>query len=130
MFSNDWYFHGSRPITLEIGTGTSAIDPSSANLETYVGVSNDCYTSTLLSDTTPLQFDSNTGVVSGYINRDKFTFDYNISGISEDKTITEMGLTYERGGNNNRLITHSRVYDEYGVESSFTLTMSGLFSAS
>ena len=119
MFSNDWYFNGSKPITLEIGTGTSAIDPSSANLETYVAVSNDCYTITLLSDTTPLQFDSNTGVVSGYINRDKFTFDYNISGISEDKTITEMGLTYERGGNNSRLITHSRVYDEYGVESSF-----------
>jgi hypothetical protein len=120
LYKDSWDYNGSHYMTLEIGSGTSAIDPSNYNLEAFVAVSDSQDVTPALTDAQPIQFDSNTGIVYAYVKRGTFTIDYNPAGISEDKTITEMGLTYDVGdATNNTLVTHSRVYDEHGQESSF-----------
>ena len=112
-----WSIHGPR---IRIGTGTSPINPADSQLEEFVAeaLCNDNHMS--LDKTSPLVYDSVTGLVSAYTFTLEADFDYVLPGIDTDKTITEIMLVWEETRYGGLLdVTHSRIYDEYGNVSSF-----------
>lgn len=125
---------------LLIGTGTGSIDRSSNNLITpfsscrssnsniWIGSIGYDSIERLSQQFTPITYDSVTGASTQYIslgeNNTPYIFDYNLDGITEDLTITEIGLGRNTPAtvtaDNNRLVTHSKIYDVYGSETTFT----------
>ena len=64
----------------------------------------------------PFQYDSSTGIITGIQRIYQGYFDYNISGITEDFEITEIGY----GTSKTQLVSHARIYDSEGNPSSIT----------
>ena len=106
---------------MRIGTGTSAIDPSSSQLEELVASADCTYARMSLNTTTPLVYDSVTGLVTAHSLTLQADFDYVLPNIDENKTITEIMLVWESSdaGGHQLDVTHSRIYDEHGNVSSF-----------
>ena len=64
----------------------------------------------------PFQYDSSTGIITGIQRIYQGYFDYNISGITENFEITEIGY----GKSTTNLISHAKIYDSEGNPSSIT----------
>ena len=64
----------------------------------------------------PFQYDSSTGIITGIQRIYQGYFDYNISGITENFDITEIGY----GKSTTNLISHAKIYDSEGNPSSIT----------
>ena len=64
----------------------------------------------------PFQYDSSTGIITGIQRIYQGYFDYNISGITENFEITEIGY----GTSTTQLVSHARIYDSEGNPSSIT----------
>ena len=64
----------------------------------------------------PFQYDSSTGIITGIQRIYQGYFDYNISGITENFDITEIGY----GTSTTQLVSHARIYDSEGNPSSIT----------
>ena len=114
-------FDGVNPTVLYIGTGTDPIDPSAYKMQSLVA----CQSAILhseddnINNTTNLIYDSNTGIVSCYSKKGTFQYDYNISGVDTDVTITEMGISNSANTSSYGLLTHTKVYNISGVETPF-----------
>lgn len=92
---------------LFIGSGTTDPTPTDTTLETPITT-----TAAITSDygylsRYPMTYDSDTDTLSQAIHVYTGYFDYNISGITEDKEIHELGL----GDSITNLWTHAKVYD-------------------
>ena len=64
----------------------------------------------------PFTYNSNTDIATVRLKNYQGYFDYNLSGITEDKEITEIGY----GKSTTQLFTHTRIYDSEGNPSSIT----------
>lgn len=117
---------------LLIGTGTGTIDRSSTSMLQLPSAGCISTNSTLWHSAskaefkecmTPTEYDSTTGISTMYLSLgdkgEAYVFDYNMTGVTEDLTITEIGLGRNPSTSNHNLITHSKVYDIDGNETSF-----------
>ena len=118
--SFEWFDpHAPR---IRIGTGTSPINPADTDLEELVAEATcDKHYQMSLDQTSPLVYDNITNLVSAHAFTLRADFDYDIPGIDEDKTITEIMLVWEttESWSTKKDVTHSRIYDENGNVSSF-----------
>ena len=64
----------------------------------------------------PFQYDSSAGIITGVQRIYQGYFDYNLSGITENFDITEIGY----GKSTTQLISHAKIYDKDGNPSSIT----------
>jgi hypothetical protein len=94
---------------IQLGSGTTTPTVSDRALEEPLNVSG-----TLYADLTTYacQYDPNTDIIYQHRNMGYVVFDYNISGITEDITINEIGLFTLVNGGNNAMTAHMLVYDE------------------
>lgn len=106
---------------IKIGTGTSAINPADTDLEELVAEALCDNLDMTLDQTTPLVYDNVTGLTSSHSFTLRANFDYDISGVTEDKTITEIMIVWQSNEYSSQKldVTHSRIYDENGNLSSF-----------
>lgn len=107
-----------------IGNGTGTIDPSSSTLISYeygnaatLMKASDYGEQNYMTDC-GFTYDSDSGLLSVTSFICQGYFDYVLSGISSQLTITEIGLNGDN--NRNTLATHAFVCDEYGQQASIT----------
>lgn len=66
----------------------------------------------------PMKYDPVTDLISIRYRLGSATLDYNLSGVTEDVEITHFGI-FTNNDSGQKLMTHSKVYDANGQESSF-----------
>jgi hypothetical protein len=105
--SSYWYLY--------IGEGSGTPSPSDTALFTQIGTTRATWvdSNTYVMN---VSYDSTTGMIIGRRRVYKGYFDYNITGVTEQKQITELGFRMQTG----YLITHAMVYDAEGELSSIT----------
>lgn len=114
-YTHDAYFINEDRYRIYIGNGTdepvltnnALYSPITTVGSTYVSVTRSYY---------PFKYNSDTDIASVNKLNYKGYFDYNISGITEDKEITEIGYGYSTTD----LYTHAKIYDSEGNPSSIT----------
>lgn len=108
-------FAGSNSYMIFIGNGTdepvltnnALYSPIITTGSTYVSITRSYY---------PFTYNSDTDIAVTNLKNYQGYFDYNISGITENFEITEIGY----GTSTTKLFTHTRVYDSEGNPSSIT----------
>ena len=106
---------------LGVGTGTPSItDTTLFQNAPYTTPAKTAYKGSYGPDsyydkTYPISYDSNTGLISQRVLILTSVFDYNLTDITEDMTITEIGI----GPSITNLYFHALVYDNEGNVSSF-----------
>ena len=108
-------FAESNSYSIFIGNGTdeptltnnALYSPIITTGSTYVEITRSYY---------PFTYNSNTDIATVNKSNYKGYFDYNISGITENKEITEIGY----GSSATQLFTHTKIYDSKGNPSSIT----------
>ena len=114
-YTHSAQFIGENSYSIYIGNGTdeptltnnALYSPITTTGSTYVSITRFLY---------PFTYNSNTDIATANILNYKGYFNYNISGITEDKEITEIGY----GKSTTNLYTHTRIYDSEGNPSSIT----------
>lgn len=109
--NSDLYLYIGSGDTTPTLADTSITTPITTTGSTHYSIGNDYYYSELLYGT---RYDAETNIVSAQKREYRGYFDYNISGISTDTEIKEIG--YGKAYNN--LYTHALIYDAEGNPSS------------
>lgn len=107
-------------LRLYIGTGTKVPEFTDTTLDNRLATPRAQITTSVTI--CPMKFDPLTGVIYQSMYVGEFTYDYNISGINEDKQITEIGLTFSGfpdydSQDYNRICTRTLIYDDQGQPS-------------
>jgi len=99
--------------------GTGDVTPDFADI-TMTNLAFSVYPNITLSITRyPMEYDSETDLISEVCRFGSGTLDYNLSGVSSDVEVTHFGI-YTNSESGQKLIVHSKVYNSKGEESSFT----------
>lgn len=109
--TSTWMVRDPVPYIVKFGTGTTAPDPTDTALEQQV----DAFTSTSnvrYKDQLSILYDSTNSMILGMARMGIGYIEYNVTGITSDVDITEIGLVFY--GNENTLLTRSLIYDELG----------------
>lgn len=108
--------NGTFPSNMYIGNGTGSFGVATNELLSTITTTASTSVSTKISYDYPLYYDKISGLITCVAKYLECYFDYNISGVTSDVSITEYGL----GTAYNALWTHSWVYDITGSQTTIT----------
>ena len=106
-FTSDAYIFIGNGTDEPVLTNNALYSPIITTGSTYVSITRSYY---------PFTYNSNTDIATVRLKNYQGYFDYNLSGITEDKEITEIGY----GKSTTQLFTHTKIYDSEGNPSSIT----------
>lgn len=104
------------PTTIYIGNGTGSFNSSTSALLSPITTVGSTLSNSTKSFSYPMYFDNVSGLITCITKYMGCYFDYTISGVSSDISITEYGI----GSAYNSLWTHSWVYDVTGAKTNIT----------
>lgn len=106
----------SFPTSLYIGNGSGSFNHTTQTLLSLITTNPATVSSSTNSYVYPLYYDKISGLITVVSKYMECYFDYNLTGITSDVSITEYGI----GSSSNALWTHSWVYDTSGAQTFIT----------